>query len=113
MTLLRKALLVLAIGGALALATLSPASAEEGWVVQSFQSDITVTSEGRMDVVETIVVDFGTSEHHGIIRELVTRERCGAVTTAPHPSMSARVAATAFIPSSLRALPTSRVHRSM
>ena len=79
--------LCLAIGVLAALGLLSPASAEEGWVVQRFQSDITVTESGRMEIREAITVDFGSLDRHGIIRDIINRQRCGSLegTTGPAP----------------------------
>lgn len=48
----------------------SPASAEEGWEIDRFQSSIAVEQSGKVRVVETIVVDFKDLEKHGIFRDI-------------------------------------------
>lgn len=48
----------------------SPVSADEGWEIDRFQSNITVEQSGVVRVVETIVVDFKELEKHGIYRDI-------------------------------------------
>jgi hypothetical protein len=45
-----------------------PAFADEGWNIDSFNSQITIQRTGDVDIVETINVDFNTSSKHGIYR---------------------------------------------
>jgi len=45
-------------------------AAESGWVVNAFDAQIVIQADGRLVVNETIDVDFGTSEHHGIFRDI-------------------------------------------
>lgn len=45
-------------------------AAAEDWTITSFHSAILVESDGQFDVTETILVDFGGSSHHGIVREI-------------------------------------------
>jgi uncharacterized membrane protein YgcG len=51
----------------------APASADEGWVVQRFASDITIQGSGSLHIVETIDVDFRLLEKHGIFRTIPFR----------------------------------------
>jgi uncharacterized membrane protein YgcG len=48
----------------------APASADEGWVIQRFASDITVQTDGSLRIVEAIEVDFGALQKHGIFRTI-------------------------------------------
>lgn len=43
---------------------------EEGWVIDRFESDIGIQVDGSVEVSETIAVDFGSLEKHGIYRDL-------------------------------------------
>jgi len=52
------------------LLTSSTASAQENWVIKNFESDITIDSSGLVKVAETIEVDFGNLQKHGIFREI-------------------------------------------
>ena len=81
-----RIVLALAATLALGLAMLAPATAQtSGWQITSFASEITVEAGGDVRFVETIEVDFGTLERHGIFRDLVTRQRCGEVASGPAP----------------------------
>ena len=76
--------------GAVAAMALLPAStrpvrAQEGWSIPAFHSDITIEDDGDVHFVETIDVDFGSLQRRGIIREIVTRQRCGNVTLGEQP----------------------------
>lgn len=44
--------------------------ADEGWVINTFQSDITIQQDGRVQVTETIDVNFGSLQKHGIYRDI-------------------------------------------
>ncbi len=46
----------------------SPVRADEGWVINQFDAAIGIQSDGSMHVVETILVDFGAQQKHGIFR---------------------------------------------
>lgn len=49
------------------------ASAEEaGWVIDNFHSEIVIPQSGRVQVVETIALDFGLLAKHGILRSIPT-----------------------------------------
>jgi uncharacterized membrane protein YgcG len=69
-------LALLATGAVIAsLALLAPAGraaaqGDSGWVITSFDTRIVVAQDGRIDVAEDIVVDFGTLQRHGIFREI-------------------------------------------
>jgi len=66
-------LLTLAIAAAaLSAALLQPgrASADEDWVIDSFEVEYTIDESGIVQVVEDIRVDFGTLERHGIFRDM-------------------------------------------
>lgn len=46
------------------------ASAQSGWIINSFDSNITVLKDGAIRVQERIDVDFGTLDKHGIYRDI-------------------------------------------
>ena len=48
---------------------------DTGWTITSFNSTYTVRPDRTIDVVETIVVDFGPLERHGIYRDIPVRYR--------------------------------------
>src|SRR5712691_7056484 len=56
------------------LAAARPVSADEGWVITSFQSNITVNRDSSLAILETIRVNFA-QEHHGIFRTIPLRYR--------------------------------------
>lgn len=43
---------------------------QESWVINNFESKINVTKTGEVLVVESIVVDFGSLQKHGIFRDI-------------------------------------------
>lgn len=49
--------------------------ADEGWVITSFHSDITVSTDSSLTVTEDIRVDFGSLQKHGIFRTIPLRYR--------------------------------------
>lgn len=49
------------------------ALAQETWVINDFQSDIVIAQDGAVVVSETLLVDFGNNQKHGIIRVLPYR----------------------------------------
>ncbi|HXB03373.1 MAG TPA: DUF2207 domain-containing protein, partial [Candidatus Angelobacter sp.] len=51
------------------------AHADEGWVITSFQSDISVAADSTLTVKEDIRVDFGNLQKHGIFRTIPLRYR--------------------------------------
>jgi Predicted membrane protein (DUF2207) len=53
----------------------TPAHADEGWVITSFNSDITVASSSALTIKEDIRVDFGSLQKHGIFRTIPLRYR--------------------------------------
>src|SRR2546430_13000727 len=68
---------IVAVAGfaALAFAFAAQASADEGWTIQRFGSDITVQKDSSLHIVEAIDVDFGSQQHHGIFRNIPFRDR--------------------------------------
>src|SRR2546423_5292667 len=67
-------LLLVCMAAAMAmLATARPVSADEGWVITSFRSNITVR-DSSLAILETIRVNF-TEAHHGIFRTIPLRYR--------------------------------------
>ena len=46
------------------------AHADEGWVINNFDSNIAIQESGEVRVVETIEADFGGLEKHGIYRDI-------------------------------------------
>ncbi|TAJ16357.1 MAG: DUF2207 domain-containing protein, partial [Dehalococcoidia bacterium] len=43
--------------------------------IRSFNVDVLVQRDGSLRVVETIDYDLGSEQHHGIFRDVVTRQR--------------------------------------
>jgi uncharacterized membrane protein YgcG len=58
--------LVLALIGLFA----RPVAADEGWVISSFETRITIENDGSLAITETILADFGNLERHGIFRDI-------------------------------------------
>src|SRR5438132_1415391 len=52
-----------------------PASADEGWVITSFHSDIHIAADSTLAISEDIRVDFGAMQKHGIFRTIPIRYR--------------------------------------
>jgi hypothetical protein len=50
-------------------------SADEGWVISSFHSDIAIAASSALTITEGIDVDFGSQQRHGIFRTIPTRYR--------------------------------------
>ena len=48
-------------------------AADESWVVDRFVADITIHPDASLHIVETIDVDFGSSQRHGIFRDVPVR----------------------------------------
>ncbi len=48
----------------------SQIAADEGWVIERFQSDITLQKSGEAKIIETITVDFNNLSKHGIYRDI-------------------------------------------
>ena len=92
----RRFLVALVVAGVL-FATVSVASADEGWQITLFDVQDTVQADGTLVVHETIHADFGTQQHHGIIRYLFTKRACSEATSEeqqpvqPCPSGARRV----------------------
>jgi uncharacterized membrane protein YgcG len=55
--------------------TAGPAGADEGWVITSFDSSISVSIDSTLTVQEDIRVDFGSQQKHGIFRTIPLRYR--------------------------------------
>src|SRR5947199_1039523 len=72
---MRRWLLIVPILAAVALLSPVNTSADEGWVITSFGSDITAVSSATLTVVEDINVDFGSLQKHGIFRTIPLRYR--------------------------------------
>lgn len=47
-----------------------PVSAQTDWTITNFQSDITIQTDGIVNIEETVTVDFKNLEKHGIYRDL-------------------------------------------
>ncbi|HEX6062174.1 MAG TPA: DUF2207 domain-containing protein [Candidatus Limnocylindria bacterium] len=64
--------LIAVIGMLVAMA--APArAADTGWTIDQFRSDITIRSDGSLAILESIDVDFGGLQKHGIFRDIPTR----------------------------------------
>jgi type II secretory pathway pseudopilin PulG len=70
----RLASAVLAMGLAIGLSG-STVHADEGWIITSFHSDITIASDSTLTIKEDIRVDFGSLQKHGIFRTIPLRYR--------------------------------------
>jgi uncharacterized protein (TIGR04222 family) len=71
-----KGLLRLIAGAALVVVAAAPAAAADtGWRIDSFGADITIRSNGNLNIVEAIDVDFEGLQKHGIFRVIPTRYR--------------------------------------
>jgi hypothetical protein len=70
----RTCMAVLAAGWAISVSA-SNVHADEGWIITSFHSDITVATDSTLTVTEDIRVDFGTLQKHGIFRTIPLRYR--------------------------------------
>ncbi|HEY3218589.1 MAG TPA: DUF2207 domain-containing protein [Candidatus Limnocylindria bacterium] len=46
---------------------------DSGWVVNTFDAQIQIQNDGRVLVTETLAVDFGLLEKHGILRDIPTK----------------------------------------
>src|SRR2546430_5906582 len=66
------AALVLLLSGAIVFAAASPAAAQEE-SIRSYDVHIQVRTDGSMLVTERIDYDFGSTEHHGIFRDVPSR----------------------------------------
>ncbi len=66
----RPGLLAFVLVLLLALASPGLAQADEGWVIDSFQAQIDIQPDGTLRIVETILVDFGGLQRHGIYRDI-------------------------------------------
>ena len=65
----------LAAAVAMLLALAQPASADEGWTIETFASGIDIQRDGSFRVTERIDVDFGSLSKHGIFRYVPYRYR--------------------------------------
>jgi uncharacterized membrane protein YgcG len=64
------------IAAAWAVGISSPAvHADQGWVITSFHSGITIATDSALTVTEDIRVDFGSLQKHGIFRTIPLRYR--------------------------------------
>jgi uncharacterized membrane protein YgcG len=48
-------------------------AADSGWTITGFDSLIEIQSDGRLAITETIDVDFGSLEKHGLLRDIPVR----------------------------------------
>src|SRR5438309_11952074 len=53
----------------------TPAAADEGWVIDSFHSDIQIAADSSLTVTEDVRVDFGALQKHGIFRTIPVKAR--------------------------------------
>jgi len=58
--------------GIVSILSLLAAASAHAEVIRSFTSDITITKDATLEVVEEIVYDFGDAERHGIFRTIPT-----------------------------------------
>lgn len=65
-----KKLLSLIISSFIFLFSSSPLLAAENWIINNYHSQIFIQNDGRVRVLETINVDFGSENKHGIFRDI-------------------------------------------
>jgi hypothetical protein len=76
MTAFARRLCLAALAAAWAIAASGPAvHADEGWLITSFHSDITIATDSTLTITEDIRVDFGSLQKHGIFRTIPLRYR--------------------------------------
>ncbi len=63
------------------------ATPDTGWTIETYDTAIAIAADGSIVVTETIAVDFGTLERHGVFRKIPLRSEYG-----PDPSKHRRVA---------------------
>src|SRR5437867_7176176 len=51
----------------------TPAVADEGWVIERFAADVTIDRDGSLHIVEAIDANFGGLQKHGIFRTIPVR----------------------------------------
>lgn len=64
-------LLALALFGAVALG--AAAQTDEGWTIERFHAQIVVRADASLSVIETVEVDFGAQQKHGVFRDIPVR----------------------------------------
>lgn len=71
----RRFVRLLVVGSALAVALGSArgARAQNQEAISAYRADITIQADGSLRVVESIDYDFGSTEHHGIFRDIPDR----------------------------------------
>lgn len=70
MTRAARAAAVIAVVIMSAALAMSARAADDGWVITSFDAQIAIQNDGRLLVTETIDVDFGSLDKHGIFRDI-------------------------------------------
>ncbi len=69
----RALVAALALAAVVAVAAPARAATDEGWTVESFAAEYVVRADGVLAVVETVSVDFGAQQKHGIFRYIPVR----------------------------------------
>jgi uncharacterized protein (TIGR04222 family) len=64
---------LIAVIGMLVAMTAPARAADTGWTIDQFRSDITIRPDGSLAILESIDVDFGGLQKHGIFRDIPTR----------------------------------------
>ena len=72
---MKVARLALAALAATCAISISACTQDEGWIITSFQSDISIATDSLLTVTEDINVDFGSQLKHGIFRTIPLRYR--------------------------------------
>jgi hypothetical protein len=70
---MRKAGLLAVASCLIALSLGGVARAQEAWSIERFHAEILVRADSSLEIVESIDVDFGSLERHGIFREVPVR----------------------------------------
>ena len=84
----RRLLALAGLAVATTLLASSPAHAQVGERITSYDVAIDIRDDGSLAIVETIEYDFGSTPRHGILRDIPTRLRYDDTTTASTPSTS-------------------------
>ena len=74
---MRKLVLVALLATLALVVSPGAVTADEGWVIDSFDVVYDVQSDGTIEATETIHADFGNLSKHGIFRYFNTKIPCG------------------------------------
>lgn len=70
---MKRAFLATALLAVLLTAAPRPALGQEGWAIERFHAEIQIRRDASLAILESIDVDFGSLDRHGIFREIPVR----------------------------------------